>query len=80
MPDFPTQVEPLPPAPLPPSAQQAAITPVTQDAVMNVKSPVTMKTLFTPGHTEGGCCYYITAEESGGDPILQLQTARVGLS
>ena len=31
---------------------------------------ITMKTLFTPGHTEGSCCFYITAEESGGDPIL----------
>ena len=40
------------------------------DGEMVTEAGITMKTLFTPGHTEGGCCYYITAEESGGDPIL----------
>lgn len=31
---------------------------------------ITLKMILTPGHTEGSCCYFISAEESGGDPIL----------
>ncbi len=31
---------------------------------------ITMRMISTPGHTEGSCCFYIPAEETGGDPIL----------
>ena len=40
------------------------------DGEMVTEAGITMKTLHTPGHTEGSCSYYITAEESGGTPIL----------
>lgn len=40
------------------------------DGEMVTAAGITMKVLSTPGHTEGSCCYYITAEESGSDPIL----------
>lgn len=31
---------------------------------------ITLKMLSTPGHTEGSCCYFIDAGQTGGDPIL----------
>ncbi len=31
---------------------------------------ITLKMISTPGHTEGSCCYYIDAAQTGGAPVL----------
>jgi glyoxylase-like metal-dependent hydrolase (beta-lactamase superfamily II) len=31
---------------------------------------ITLQMIYTPGHTEGSCCFYMDAEQTGGSPIL----------
>ena len=40
------------------------------DGDMVTEADMTMRVIYTPGHTEGGCCYFFDAEQTGGDPIL----------
>lgn len=48
---------------------------VTADHYLNDGESVTeagmkMRVISTPGHTEGGCCYYFDPQQTGGDPVL----------
>ncbi len=41
-----------------------------RDSETVTQAGMTLRVISTPGHTEGGCCYYFDAEETGGAPIL----------
>ena len=48
---------------------------VTADRYVNdndlvTEAGMTLRVIYTPGHTEGGCCYYFDRAQTGGAPIL----------